>query len=152
MAPVNSWKQLSHSKDFAHYSFFFILVRLWRFAPLACIENCQTMETSDYFLIEGPDRIFPGPQSEFVCSFPSVIADNDGSVILNHLIFTAGTSPTEASWLMSGLRPNHPVLPNHESQWVGLRCCVFSQTNRRWWHIEQTEEMKREPQVGTETA
>lgn len=85
-----------------------------------------------------------------VCMFlPSLIADNEGSVILNHLIFTAGMSPTEAWWLMSGLCPNHPALRNSWEPASRLAMlCLFSNSRSRW-QIEQAEEMMSECQVET---
>lgn len=49
-----------------------------------------------------------------ICVFlPSLIADNEGRV--NHLLFTAGMSLTEAWWLMSGLLLSYLVLQNHRA-------------------------------------
>ena len=150
---TNSWKQLSKLKWLCP-----LLLPLHPgVASAVCCPRLywKCSDDADEWLLPhlGPRQDSLGATDSEACVFssPGVIADNGGRVILNHLIFTAGTSVTEASWLMSGLRPNHPVWRNHGEPTSRVEMlCLFS-NNRRWWHTEETEEMKRESQVEAKT-
>lgn len=64
------------------------------------------------------------------CVFlPSLITDNDGRLMLNHLIFTARMSLTGTWWLMTRFRPHYPVIRNQL-----VEMCLFSK-------IHQTDEI-----------
>lgn len=48
---------------------------------LACVENVQTLQRSDYLLVQGPGRILVagvGTESQLARFLPSLIADNEG--------------------------------------------------------------------------